>query len=369
MRSLRQKITVCVLGFLISFGGSINIQPVLADTGTDRSDQQLTLEEAVDRALDHSYSLKIAEYNVEQNENKQESASSELDYIPLSGGNDEASSTYINLVQLSINLQMSKKTLDTEADSLIYDVYKKYTDVLAAQEQVKADEMALAYAKFKRLAAQVGYTAGTVSRQGRETAELSFTNSEVTLAQSRSSLEQCYLQLNELIGLNGQERPELASDLAWTPLEIDDLDVEIQRRLDSSPTLWQAQKSVELAELSLELYTTAGESNSTNYQTKEIDINKAELSASQSKSQLRQNLRTVYANICILEDQYNNKQQALKLAENDLATLQLKYELGLIPKGDLLAAEADLASQRKALKSLIYQHELLVLTFDKPWVS
>lgn len=324
----------------------------------------LSFEDAVNRALKHSYALRMAEYNIEQGEENRNAAASKVDFTPLSGGNEEASRAFINLVQKDINWSISKKNWDLEKDALALDVYQSYCDVLAAQEKVKSQEVALEYANYKHLAAQVGLATGTTSRKDLDVAVVSYSNQVSSLAQSRASLEQSYIKLNELLGIGGQERPILTEDLEYSPLAITDLEVEITRRLDNSPTLWKADQEVYLAQLSLDLHTYT---NINNYNSTKIDVSKAELSAAQTKEQARQNMRTIYENICNLQEQYNQQRQALRLAENDLESAQLKYEMGLIPKGDVLAVEVDLASKRQALKSLIYQHQLLRINFDKPW--
>jgi len=336
-----------------------------ADTmETNGTGLQLSLNDAVNRALKHSYALRIAEYNVEQQENNRNNAASRVDFTPLSGGNEEATRDFLNLAQSDINWSMSKKNLEIEHDSLVLDVYQSYLDVLIAQEKVKSQESALELANYKQLAAQAGLLAGTVSRKSFEAAAASYRNQVSSLAQSRAALEQSYIKLNELLGISGQERPVLTADVEYIPLEITDLETEITRRLDSSPALWKAEQEVNLAELSLQLHTYT---NIYNYNSTKLNINKAELSAEQAKEQARQNMRTMYDQICSLQEQYNQQQQAILLAEDDLESARLKYEMGLIPKGELLTIKADLYSKRQGLKSLIYQHQILKLNFEKPW--
>lgn len=325
---------------------------------------QLSIEDAVNRALQHSYALRMAEYSVEQGEDSRNSAASEVNFIPASGDNEEAARKFTTLVQKDLSWMISKKNLEIEKDSLSLEVYQCYCDVLAAQEKVRAQELALEYADYKRLAAQVGLAAGTTSKKDLETAKVSCSNQVSGLAQSKSSLEQCRVKLNELLGLSAQERPVLTEEPEYLPLEISDLEVEIIRRLDSSPALWKAEQEVYLAELSLDLHSYT---NMYNYNSAKIDVSKAELSAEQSKIQARQNLRSMYDNICNLQEQYSQQQQALVLAENDMETARLRYEMGMISKGDVLAMEADLAAKRQGLKSLIYQQQLLRLNFYKPW--
>ncbi|MGE5544463.1 MAG: TolC family protein [Bacillota bacterium] len=355
-----------VCAFCWSFGLVVPAASRADITEACNTGLQLSLEDAVNLALKHSYALKIAEYNVEQSENARNDAASQVDFTPLSGGNEEATRDFLKLVQSDINWSMSKKNLEIEKDSLVLGVYQRYLDVLTAQEKVKSAEAALELANYRQLAAQAGLLAGTVSRKSFEAAAVSYRNQVSGLAQSRAALEQSYIKLNEFLGISGRERPLLTGDVEYSPLEITDLELEITRRLDSSPALWKAEQEVRLAELSLDLHTYT---NIYNYNSTKLNINKAELSAEQAKEQARQNMRTMYDNIYSLQEQYNQQQQALRLAESDLESARLKYDMGLIPKGEFLTIEADLAVKRQELKSLVYQHHILKLNFEKPWAS
>ena len=327
---------------------------------------ELTLDEAVNRALAKSNTLKSAEYDIERSEEVRESAADKVKYIPAGPTPDAAAAAFTNLVAKDLAWQMSKKTKDVKADAITLSVFQAYINVLAAQEKVAAAEKALADADWKRWAARVGYQVGTVSLSGKLTAEVNYDARAAALASARAALEDAYHKLNQLVGLNPDDRPVLKDQPQLIPIKVDDLEAEIQRRVEESPSVWLAERNVELARLALDLYDWTNP-NREPYRAKEIDVTKAELSAADAKDQLRQQLRSIYQNIVQIEQDYASLEQSLKLAQENLRIKKVYYEVGMATKGDLLAAEADVASLQLALRAKAYQHEVLKLAFDKPW--
>lgn len=327
----------------------------------------LTIEDAQKRAIAYSNSIKMADYSIEQGELNRESAADNVEYTPLDGSDEEATSAFIKLVQSDLSWQMTKKEKDISLDALAKEVFQKYTDVLKAQGKVKVDEKALKYAEFQRLAARVGYQVKKESLSTQTAAERNYTAKELALAKSMNSLEDSWRSLNTLLGLNAKERPVLQDDPQFSAYEFDELELAVLRSLDVNPNVWLANKEVEKAQLSVDLYTwnTSGES----YAVKKLAVDKAVLSASNTKEQARESLISAYNNIYNLEQQYQSNSHDLVTVEEALNTAKLKYEIGTATKGDVLKAEADLASAQQSFKSTAYEHELAEISFEKPWVN
>ncbi|MDD2620699.1 MAG: TolC family protein [Syntrophomonadaceae bacterium] len=327
----------------------------------------LTIEDAEKRALARSNDLKMADYSIEQGELNRNTAADNVGYIPADGDWADVSSAYLKLIQSDINWQMTKKEKEASTDTIKKNVFQKYTNVLNAQEKVKAAEKALEYAAFQRLAARVGYQVKKESLSSQNTAERNYVAKEAALAKSKNALEDSWRSFNSLLGLNAKERPVLQDDPQFSAYQIDDLELEVLRNMDINPDIWLANKKVEQAQLAVDLYTwnNGGES----YAVKKLAVDKAALSAADTKEQARESIISAYNNIYNLGQQYQTTLRDLEAAEEDLNITKLKFEMGTVSKGDVLKAEADLATLQQTLKSTVYEHELAEITFDKPWAN
>lgn len=363
MKKVNKLITAVLIGCLILVFPGVTLGSETMETSNSI---ELTLDDAVNRALAKNNALKTAEYDIERSEVIRDEAVDDVKYTPVGPTPAAASAAFTGLVTKDLSWQMSKKTKDVTADTVVASVLNNYTGVLAAQEKVAAAEKALAYAEWQRLVARVGYQVGTVSISEKTVAESGYEGKAAALAAARSSLDDCFQKLNTLVGINSEERPVLKDNPECVPLKIDNLETEVSRRIEKNPSVWMAERNIDLAKLTLDLHSW-NDPTSVPYDAKKIDVDKAELNASSTKEQMQQLVRTLYYSIREMEEQYVSLEQALKVAEENLRIKQVMFEVGMATKGDLLSAESELANAKQALKSLTYQHELYKYYFNKPW--
>ncbi|MCL6448432.1 MAG: TolC family protein [Armatimonadetes bacterium] len=330
---------------------------------------ELTLQQAVERAIANSKSLKNKEYEIERTEEVRESAADKVKWTPSGPISDEkaaeAASAFTGLVSADLQWQMAKKSYDAEVDTVTMSVTKAYYSVLQALENVRTAELDCRSAELAGRLAMASYRAGALSKSGLIQADSRLAGAKSALEAAQKALDDAYQQFNQLVGLWPEDRPVLTDRPSFSALEIDNLETEVERAVEKSPTLWQVKRSVELAKLDLDLYAFNYEAEP--YKSKEIKVNQAEVSASAAEEQMRNAVRTIYYNIRQLEDSYAGLQQQLAAAEENLRVTQLKYELGMATKADVLSAQASLAGVQKSLLDTVCQHELLKLSFAKPW--
>ncbi|NPV90684.1 MAG: TolC family protein [Firmicutes bacterium] len=332
---------------------------------------ELTLDEAISKALVHSDTLRQADYDVERSKEVLELVDDKVQNLmtpDTSAGSTPsaaAAANYTTMVSTSVGYESSRITRNIKVDTVKTGVFQNYTGVLNAKEKLTAAEKALDNAQWQQMVAQIGYSVGTVSESSKVLAEANYTGKVAALAAAKANLVDSYQKLNNLIGLNAAERPVLKDDPPLVPLVVDDLEVEIQRRVTMSPSLELAEKNVSLAKMNLDLYIW--NNASVPYEAKEIDYFKAEDTAKNSEDQMRQLMRTLYQGIVQLEQQHITTLQTLSSAEENLRIKQVQLDAGMATRGDVISAENDVAGARQALKSLVYQHELYKLYFEKPW--
>jgi len=356
------KALVIMLAFTLLFPAS----PVSAAQENEAEQLQLTIDQAVDMAINYSRDLKSLGYTIEQVDEALESARDLVKYTPADGDNPAVSQAYLNLVSTEITQQQNKKQIEVVKDKIAYNVNKQYIAVLTAQEAVKLAEDALEYAKYQRDMARVGYQHGTVSLIEKNNAEREYVNKEAALTESRINLESSYKNLNTLLGLNEDARPVLTDTPEYSSIGTVNLESKIAQILDGNPQIWSAEKDLEQAKLKLTLYS--GGTGMNNYTSTELGVYKSALSLESVKEKARTTIRNSYETIMGLEQKYQSVMQQLEMAQDNLKVTELKYDLGMATKGELLSARVTLNNARNSLNSLIYNHELAKISFQKPWV-
>ncbi len=326
----------------------------------------LTMDQAMELAMKNNKTIKQADYDVERGEEVRDSLAKTVKFTPLEASSPVADRLFTSLVAADIGSQMAKKNKNMEEDKLIASVKKDYMGVLEASSNKEYAEKNLKNALVKANISRVSYQYGMVSKSQLFMADSTYKLAEGNLKTADVKLEKAYTTFNQTIGLGVSQRPILVDQPEYLPLDVDDLESTIVGILDRSPAIWLAEQNAQLSDVKLRLYNWNDPTREP-YKAKEIDVEKAELSAVEAKEQLRGSLRGMYHSLRQLEEGYALAEEGLSIAEENFRVKELMYELGLANKVDYLSAELELAKAENELKSLIYQHETLKLYFEKPW--
>ncbi|MBC7326339.1 MAG: TolC family protein, partial [Moorella sp. (in: Bacteria)] len=176
-------------------------------------------------------------------------------FIPAPGSNPppEAAAAFTGLVMADINWQMAKKSYNAEKDAVAMSVIKAYYEVLKALEGVQAAELSYKSAEISRQVALASYRAGVFAKSGLIQAESGLAQANSALEAAKKALDDAYQQFNVLVGLWPEDRPVLVDRPSFTPLQADNLEAEVERAAEESPSLWMAKKNIDLARLNLDL--------------------------------------------------------------------------------------------------------------------
>jgi len=146
-----------------------------------------------------------------------------------------------------------------------------------------------------------------------------------------------------------------------------DLENRISQVTSDSYTVWLADQKIELAKLDLDLYTSKTASEP--YAAKKIDLNKAENSAVDARTNLAKSLRTLYYSLRQLEDTYSGLVASLATAELGYKITQVKFDIGMATKSEVITSQLELEKLKQQMLDLNIQHDNMQMAFDKPWVS
>lgn len=357
-----RKVVVAVVLALVLLAGSVF--PVLAQD--NEAEQGLTLEMAIDMALKNSVNLKLADYDVDRSNEVKEKAEQQANITVPPGPITVGVWTVVTNAHLQdLSWRMAQKTRDITWDTVVMSAFQGYIDVLKAQQELANAEKTFEKAALNQKLEEVRHRVGVSSSFTLSQVQAQYAAAKAALEAATKGLDTAYQNLNYLLGLQADKRLPLVDKPQYTPLIVTDLYSTIERTIADSPATWLKDSSVDMNKMIESIYdwSTATEP----YAVKQIDVDKAELSATDARAQTRLLLQSLYAAIMNLEVNYVAADLGLKTAQEGLRIQQLMFVTGLGTKAEVLAAEEQVAKAQKALDDLVYQHEILKLTFEKPW--
>jgi len=325
---------------------------------------EVTLQQAVKLALTNSNALKAADLDIDRSYEVRQDAADKLSFIPVGAGpfDPMVEQAFTALVTADLGWQMAKKSYTAQNDAVTVAVYQAYNDVLKAEENVATLELALKSAEQQVIAARSGVRLGMTSKTALVQAEAGRNVARLSLEAAKQGRDDAYQKFNQLVGLWPEDRPMLVERPSYSPLLIDNLDVEVERALEASPIIAIAEENISMKKAVRQVSYFIQP-----YAVSRIDVDKAEYDAAQTRDQTRQAVRSLYYAVRGLEEQYRALDENRKVAAEALRVIRVKYEVGMATRIELLAAEAALAEVEKNLFDLECRHEVLKLAFEKPW--
>lgn len=366
-----RKIMVLALSAILTFGLWCT-----ASLAGEPATSQLKLNEAINMATKNNNSIKKSDLSIDKAQEERDNASDKLTFRPSTGNHDPATdASFYGLLTADLSWEMSKRSYSAEEDRLALDVCLKYWNVQKSLEAVKSKELAVSKAEFAQRRVQamvrVGMTPPDYSGASPEAAlagaGAALEKAKSDLVSAKNKLNSDYEALNQLLGLMPQDRRVLVDEPKFEKLQDVNLEASVQKVLESSPSIWQAEEKVNLAKYAYELMFATGSYKS--YEVRKIENEQAELDALSAKDAVSLVTRSLYYSVRNLEAGRPAAEKLVSGAEESLRVAKLSYELGMITLENLKEREAALAEAKKSLLELTIQHAYAKLAFQKPWAA
>ena len=343
------------------------VNAVLAQENSNLpAEKQLSIQQAYEMAIKNSRALRQADLTVDRAREVKDLRLQSVDYIPSGPSPTLAASIWTAAVMADIQLQMAIKSKSVEEEKLYLSVVEKYNNLLKAEENLAYSRQSIQQARAQKRINELSLALGVMSDMQYKIGYHSFEASSLGVDTAQTTLDKAYTEFNNLLGLSITERPILTDRVSFAPLPVEELESVIHRTLDADPTIWMQEQTVSIEALQLDLYSYDNPARDP-YEAEKIDVDKANLSAQETRSQMKQMMRSLYSSMRQLEDTYKMKQQLAIIADQNLEMKKVMYEVGMVSKIDMTQAELDAAKAHLDLNEIAYQYASLKLAFEKPW--
>ncbi len=329
---------------------------------------ELSLNDAVARALNFSKTVKKAAKQADLAELERDQKEKDLGYITGGAtGEPAGESAYAGLLSANLTWRISERGLTTAQDALTLSVCNKYWAVQLGEVNVRVAELSLKQAGLDLSKARAYHAVGLTAADALLAAETKQASAKYSLEKAQNDLSAAYTAFNQTVGLWAEDRPVLTEELSFTTMDDVNLEVLVARALDNSPTVWQADRRVEMQEILQDLMFYTGSYQP--YDAREIELGQTELDALSAREATELLTRNMYYAVRSLEVSYPAAEQALKLAGENLRVGQAKYQVGMATQAEVAALETALAQSSQGLLELMKNHAYYVLALEKPWAA
>lgn len=328
----------------------------------DSEVQDLTVEEAVNKAIKYSSTLKSIDENLKIADDNQDDTV--RDYTLAEEGYDayDLSSQLRSIRNQILNYELSA---DVEKLSINISVKQFFSTVLKAERELELYDESLEISKKELKIAEVKYNLGLISATEYDSQQKSYQKIEMERDSKEMSISEAYISLNTVLGAgNLNTRYNLIMNTEYIPFEGGDVTAAINKALSVAQSVVTAERSYELAKYRSESYSSLTSSDTV--EERKIAVNQASRSLTETKNSVEKNVQNLYNEIIKNENDYKSNQFELEELEKELEILQVKLSLGKATELEVEKCEYSINQLKATIENQIREHEILIEKYNNP---
>lgn len=346
-------------------GESIVIGSPYGNSADENTVTDLTVEEAVSKAIGYSRNIKNLDDSLEIAEIDQK-----MTRYAWQGASDSTSNiTYaIALRNLTNNLRNYDADKEVEKEKIEYNVKQLFYGLKDAEKSIELYDEGIELSKRQLKIYDVMLKVGKMSQIQYNEAVTACENLEANKLSLENSVASAFRSLNQLMGESINKKYNLiVEDIEYKPVSSElNLDSAISKALSSNVSLRELSDSADLAKMTVDTYgyrATTGETNS-NKESLKSQYEQASRGIEDMRTALTAGVTTVYDNIKNAENTYSQNELSLKDMENELALKETQLKLGKITQIELDQYKNSIDQLKAQMESAVRSHDLLVMQFN-----
>ena len=323
---------------------------------------ELTLEEATQKALTRSTTLKNNNMDLNISEQKLEDEENNI-------ANGHTFQQLLQYIKQNADYASSKLSREVTEENVKFSLKQVYIDIINKEREIVLLEKSIQNTEKELLITKTKSKLGLISEQELQSQLLNYQKALENVQQQQMNVQTAYQLLAKLIDVDVDKNYQLILEPVYEPLEMElSLETYIKSKINTDPNI--KQKQINLDTVTAEAKFTHSSVPDTVTADEEADnsVAKAELSLSDEKANLKTKIESCYDSIIKLETNYQNNLLELETLKQQLTITQKKYELQQNTELDVLKAEQSVAEKESEIISQIYEHMLLIEQFENSYL-
>ncbi|MCR3955281.1 MAG: TolC family protein [Gudongella sp.] len=361
---------------------TVSEESLSEEEATEEEVFKLSLQEAIDYALENSKEMVIQRIELEKSEleykqNKNsikdtEDALELMDRLSIPRRYEVTPDENVNraliknggaMKQVELVYNMAKWNHDTTENQIRYNVEKAYFDLLQTEKELKISEENLALSQKQYELGELRYDLGMISQQ-----QLLGLGLSLSQAQSGYESAKMYYGLQKMsfrntIGLDLDKEFELIDTIEYREYEPIVLEDAIESGLENNSNILIAERTVEIQELTLQATLSRFPPNTYRYRTQEQEILNAEMNLQAAKNGVEMQVRSAVVNLTTAEKQIATYEKAVFQASEGVRIAELSFELGQNTPTEVAQANLNLMNAKKNLAQQIHAFNMALLDY------
>ncbi len=340
----------------------------------------LTLQEAIDLAMQNSPDIKSAELDKENAELSRSTQQQAYAQSLVDGAKGSTYAVDASLYGIKVKDAQEKAAQDTyelTKESVRVGVEQLYWNILLKKDAVAADKIALEYAEQQYKSMQVRQNVGMMTSTALSQYKTTLESAIATLTKDEGGLKTAIDSLKKQIGASVDVEIVLTDEAPLiTPIKIDNIESYADRMVKKAPTMQIYDYNIEAAEygekaqklgLLSGIMTGVTYSQADTERQYEISTENVKLKKNTAARTLRDTVRSLYYDAIAMEANYDTVVQAMTTAAEALKIKQQMFEIGMATQLEVLEAQKNCVSAETQYRQILIGHAIDALKLEHPW--
>ena len=341
----------------------------------------LSLEKAVEYALENSKDMEIQKIELQKSEvaYKQnikaiiaaEKASDVTIDVPrtyevTADDNVNRSLVSLGVSRKSVELayQIAKWNLEMKENQIEYNVEKAYFDLLQMEKELNIALENLNLSKKQYEMGKKRLDVGVISEQQLLGLEMGLLQAQNVFDSTKMYLELQLMSFQNTLGLPFNQDVSLTDTIDYKKYEPINIGISIEKGLKNNTGIKTAKESYEISELTLKAVSGRFPENTYKYREQAVEVAKAAKNLETAKNGVEMSIRSAYLNLLTAEKQIITYEKTVEQAQKAVLVAELSFELGQNTATEVTQANISLMNAKSNLNKQIHAFNMALLDYE-----
>lgn len=349
----------------------------VTSTATANQVKKITLQEAMDQALENNSTVITAANAWEKAKVEKEQAESQAEKMWKALGkpsNNQLDQDQYAAIVLAPQLkgmavEMAEYSNDLAIAATKLQVINQYFTIASCGKT--ENSLLDAYEKAQRQYNTVKskYNVGMASKLEVTTAQLEIDSAKIALENARNNTTQSKRALCVTMGLDANAQISPSTALTYEKLNISDKDQAVQELVEKNPQVKIDKVNYEMAKVQYDYDISINSDYTYNGQIAQKTFDSAKVQYETTLRETEANAYKTIENLLLAEKQYNMALESKELYQEVYRLAELRYENGLATQNDVLDAAADLTNADSQIIAALLQFNVAKTAMDQGIIS
>ncbi|MEA1962378.1 MAG: TolC family protein [Bacillota bacterium] len=354
MKQSRKSVSLLLLSVMLL---GVAILPGQADEETPPQ-MTLTLEQAVDLAVQNNPGVKLAEIDKNLKSIEYRKAQSDSRKIEDSSSYGARWVEYLAPKMAEREQEQAEQIHGITINGVKIQAESAFYELIKANENQQIAENALQRADEQVRIANAKFSMGSVAKIEVLQTEAAQAATRAALTAAQNNSRQKMLELNKVLGLEMNTVVTPTGEFAFNVEEFNYNEL-LEKANQEEMSIIQAQNAYEMAQWQYDFVVSYYGSGNWDAKKGKEGLAAAEIRLDQAQKSIITTVNQSYAGFKATEEQYQYLQKAVELSTEAYRLQQLSFEVGLATYEDVQTASNDLQKAEAALSECIYSYNTI----------